>query len=150
MSNADIYINKYKELEATVRSVYRLAASDSITYCLKNRAEFRKYRDDIVYCQEVRNILQHKTTFSGSYAVEPSDSMIEFIDSLIVRIRKRPKCLDYAVMMKDVYWRSHGDNVKVVKADLVTCIWSFKYDSLGELNNGETTAEVFRYFGVLI
>ena len=80
MSNADIYISKYKELEATVRSVYQLSENDSISHCLKNKSEFRRFRDDISYCQEIRNILQHKTTFSGTYAVEPSDSMISFID----------------------------------------------------------------------
>ena len=118
MTNADIYISKYKESEAVVRSVYGLSETDSISHYLKNKSEFKKYRDEITYCQDIRNILQHKTTFGGSYAVEPSKSMIEFIDSLITKIRIRPKCLDYAVLLKNVYWCRYTDKVKDAMIDM--------------------------------
>lgn len=118
MTNADVYISKYKELEAVVRSVYGLSENDSISYYLKNKSEFKKYRDEITYCQDIRNILQHKTTFGSAYAVEPSDSMIEFIDSLITKIRIRPKCLDYAIMLKNIYWCSYSDNVKTAMTNM--------------------------------
>ena len=118
MTNADIYISKYKELEAVVRSVYNLSENDSISHYLKNKTEFRKYRDEISYCQEIRNILQHKTTFGNAYAVEPSNSMIEFIDSLITRIKIRPKCADHSIMLKDIYWCSYSDYVKTAMVNM--------------------------------
>lgn len=60
MTNAEIFIEKYKQLEEVVRSTYNLRNSDSISFYLSNQNIYQRYRDEIRYCQEVRNLLSHK------------------------------------------------------------------------------------------
>ncbi len=106
------FIEKYKELEEAVRITYDLKESDSISYYLTGQKEYQKYKDDIKYCQEVRNLLSHKKKINGSYAIEPSGEMIRFIDSLIDRIRDRTRCSDIQVTLKNVYWQPMNGNVR--------------------------------------
>jgi hypothetical protein len=112
MNNADIYIEKYKQLETVVRRVYNLKDTDSISRSLSDKNEFRRFKDDIVYCQDVRNFLQHRIKVNNSFSVEPSEQMIHFIEMLIERINKRPHCMDIAIKFANVCWKSYSDGVK--------------------------------------
>ena len=110
MSNAEIFIDKYKQLEEVVRTTYGLNESDSISHYLTEQKKFNKYKSEIKYCQEVRNLLNHKKKINDSYAVEPSVQMLSFIDSLIENIKSRARCRDISV--KNVCWRPLDGNVK--------------------------------------
>ncbi len=112
MTNSEIFLEKYKQLEETVRSTYNLRNEDSISYYLTGQSKYKRYADDIRYCQDVRNLLSHKKKISDSFAVEPNEKMIQFVDSLINSIKNRPKCSDIQIKFKDVYWRSMSDNIK--------------------------------------
>ncbi len=113
MDNATLFIEKYKKLEATVRAVYNLREEESIAYYLKNRNEFKKYADEISYCQRLRNFMQHEVKIGGKFSVVPSDEMVSFIDSLIDKIKDRPKCMDACVKFRDIYWCSYSSNVSL-------------------------------------
>ena len=132
MTNAEIFIEKYKQLEEVVRSAYKLNDSDSISYYLTKQDEYSKYRNEIKYCQEVRNLLSHKRKINGAYAVEPAENMLKFIDKLISGIKNRPTCRDIQVGMKDVYWQPMTGNVR--KAMQIMC--SRGYSSIPILENG--------------
>ncbi len=97
MSSAERFIDKYKELERAVRSAYAIREKDSVGWYLSERNEFQKYKDDIQFCQKVRNFLQHEERIDGQFAIEPNERMIQFLDELIERIRKRPRCRDIAI-----------------------------------------------------
>ena len=112
MTNSEIFLEKYKQLEETVRSTYNLRNEDSISYYLSGQSKYKRYADDIRYCQDVRNLLSHKKKISNSFAVEPNEKMIQFIENLTSSIKNRPKCSDIQIKFKDVYWRSISDNVK--------------------------------------
>lgn len=112
MTNADIFIDKYKQLEEVVRSTYHLKNNDSISFYLSGQVKYQRFKDDIKYCQDVRNLLSHKKKLNNSFAVEPNKQMIEFIDNLISRIKKRAKCLDIQVKINDVFWETIDGNVK--------------------------------------
>ena len=112
MNNTEKYIEKYKELESVARRVFKLSESESISYFLGHKNEYRQFRDAISYCQEVRNFLQHKGKVNDAFAIEPSDSMIEFIDQLIERIKNRPHCMEIAIKLADMYWQNYDGNVK--------------------------------------
>ena len=51
MTNAEIFIEKYKQLEEVVRSTYNLKNSDSISFYLSNQNIYQRYGDEIKYCQ---------------------------------------------------------------------------------------------------
>lgn len=112
MSKAELFIDKYKQLESLVRSVYRIREQDSIAFYLSEKNEFQQFRDDIHFCRKVRNFLQHEERIDGSFAIEPNDKMIAFLDMLLDKIRNRPKCRDIAVKKADIYTRGYGDRVK--------------------------------------
>ena len=111
MSNADKYIDKYKELEEIVHSTYNIKDEDSISYYLRNNAKFKNFKDEIKYCQDVRNLLSHKKKIGNSFPVEPSDNMLEFIENLIKKIKNRSKCKDIQVKKSDIFWKSLNGNV---------------------------------------
>ena len=76
MTNADEYIQKFKELESVVKETFGLNDWDSVTNFLSKRDEYRPFREEIKYCQEVRNLHQHKQKIGGEYPVEPTREMI--------------------------------------------------------------------------
>ena len=112
MDNSQIYIEKYKRLEAVVRRVYRLPKKDSISYFLKHQKQFSKYYDDISYCQEVRNFMQHREKVNNRFAIEPNDAMLAFIDQLIQKIENRPKCRDICIKLRNIERRTLSDSVR--------------------------------------
>lgn len=112
MSNADIFIDKYKQLEEAVRITYNLDYHDSISYYLSNHEKYKKYKDEIIYCKEVRNLLSHKKKISGNFSVEPTKEMIEFLDSLINKIKNRKKCLEIQTPLKNLFYQSLNGKVK--------------------------------------
>ena len=112
MDNSQLFIEKYKELEAVVRKTYGLPEQDSISYFLKKQDKFNRYYDDISFCQEVRNFMQHKKKINGRFAIEPNDAMLAFIEQLITRVASRPQCIDICIKFKDIEWRSPSDSVK--------------------------------------
>ena len=112
MDKSKLYIEKYKELEAVVRKTYGLPEHDSISYFLKKQDKFNRYYDDISFCQEVRNFMQHKKKVNDRFAIEPNDAMLVFIDQLITRVESRPQCKDICIKFKDIEWRSPSDSVK--------------------------------------
>ncbi len=132
MDNATVFIEKYKKLEAVVRSVYNLREEESIAYYLKNRTEFKKYSDEIAYCQRLRNFMQHETKIGGKFSVVPSDEMVAFIDSLIDKIKDRPKCMEACVKFKDIYWCSYSSGVKLA----IKAMRERRYTHVPILENG--------------
>lgn len=112
MSNAEVYIEKYKTLESVVRSTYGLKDQDSISHYLSSKnTKFRMYANEIQYCQKVRNLLSHQNKISDEYPIEPSNSMITFIDTLIKQIQNKPRCCDIMIPRKDVYFQNLAGNV---------------------------------------
>ena len=112
MDNSQQYIEKYKKLEAVVRKTYGLPEQDSISYFLKKQDKFNRYYDDISFCQEVRNFMQHKKKVNGRFAIEPNDAMLSFIEQLISRVESRPQCKDICIKFQNIEWRSLSDSVK--------------------------------------
>ena len=112
MDNSQLYIEKYKELEAVVRKTYNLPKQDSISYFLKNQDKFNKFYDDISFCQEVRNFMQHKKKVNGRFAIEPNEEMLAFIQRLINKVANRPRCKDICIKIKNIEKRSLSGSVK--------------------------------------
>lgn len=72
MCNADIFIEKYKQLEAIIRSTYHLTTSDSVVYYLEKQNRFRAFKEEISYCREVRNLLSHREKLMMTLQLNPA------------------------------------------------------------------------------
>lgn len=112
MTNAVIFIDEYKQLEEVVRSAYHLRESDSISFYLSGQAKYQKFKNEIKYCQDLRNLLNHKKKLKNNFAVEPNQSTLDFIDVLIEQIKNRAKCDDIKINISKVFWQSLDGNVK--------------------------------------
>lgn len=132
MSNAEIFIDKYKQLEEVVRSTYRLKDNDSISFYLSGQIKYQRFKEEIKYCQDVRNLLSHKKKINNNFAVEPNDQMIEFIENLIERIKRRTKCADIQVKINNVFWQTIDGNVK----DTMSAMRKNLYTHVPILENG--------------
>lgn len=112
MTNAVIFIDEYKQLEEVVRSAYHLRESDSISFYLSGQAKYQQFKNEIKYCQDLRNLLNHKKKLKNNFAVEPNQSTLDFIDVLIEQIKNRAKCDDIKINISKVFWQSLDGNVK--------------------------------------
>ena len=119
MNSADEYIEKYKLLEHAVRERYGLKNSDSISRFLCSQEKFRALSEDIHYCQEVRNWLQHEPKVSDEFSLCPSKEMIAFIDDLTDRVRSPKRCMDIAIRADRIFSRT-------VQADLMETVSTMK------------------------
>lgn len=118
MSNAEKFIEKYKEFESAVRTAYRLSSEDSIRNFLCQQNEFARYQAEIVCCQETRNLLQHQPMIRGEYPVEPSDKLVETLDFLMAKVLDRKTCIDVCVKANDVFSVKLEDSVKTAMATM--------------------------------
>ena len=113
MTNADRFIEKYKVFENMIRSIYDLKDSDSIVrYLCDERKDFARYEDDIRYCQQVRNLLQHRRKINGNYPVEPSSDLLDLMDKLTEQIAGRPRCKDIAIPFREIFYKSPDDDLE--------------------------------------
>lgn len=112
MTNADEYIQKFKELESIVKETFGLNDWDSVTNFLSKRDEYRPFREEIKYCQEVRNLLQHKQKICGEYPVEPTREMINFLERTINSLKNRTKCREIMVPVSRLFYRRKSDSVR--------------------------------------
>lgn len=112
MTNADRFIDKYKVFESMIRTTYDLKETESIVHFLcDERREFDRYEDDIRYCSQVRNLLQHRPKVNGHFPVEPSDDMLDLLDQLTEEIAGRARCRDIAVPFKRLFYRKPKDDL---------------------------------------
>ena len=111
MTNADEYIQKFKELEAAVKETFGLNDWDSVTNFLSKKDEYRPFREEIKYCQEVRNLLQHKQKIEGAYPVEPTKEMIAFLEKTIDRVKNRKNCGEIMVPLSKMVYKNTDDTV---------------------------------------
>lgn len=139
MTNADIYIQSFKELEAVVRDMFGLNDWDSVTNFLSKRKEYAPFREEIKYCQEVRNLLQHKPKIEGEYPVEPTDEMISFLRKTIDSLKNRRKCREIMVQRRDVFCRKLSDSVR----DTVPQMRSIDHNHVPILNDLGAVAGMF-------
>lgn len=110
-TNADIFIQKFKELEAAIRSTLGLNDWDSITKAISGKEEYAGIKDNLKYCQDIRNILQHKVKIDGEYPVQPTDELIEMLDDVTVRFTNRQKADKIMIPRKDIFCRKLEDNI---------------------------------------
>lgn len=111
-TNTEVFLDKYKQLEDTVRSVYNLSQNDSIAFYLEKQNQYKNFAEEIRYCRDVRNLLAHKRKIKQEFAVEPSIYMIEFIDNIIEKVKHRIKCKNIFIDIQHVFWQNIEGNVK--------------------------------------
>lgn len=130
------FIELYKRLETAIRDKYDVPqGTGAVSWLIRNERGFGGVRDELNYCREVRNLLQHNERVRGEYAVIPSAGMLESMRSTIARVEGIPRAIDLCVKMRDVYSASISDSM--LPAMRVMC--SKAYTHLPILEDGRVT-----------
>lgn len=131
-SRTEAFLDKYRQLEALVKSEYNLGKNDSaINFLMRNNA-FADIENELDMCRETRNLLSHNPKIKGKYAVEPSDSLLELLDSVINRIEHPLRAKDVMVRKSDLCYMSMQDKVK----DGMLAIKEHSYKQIPILDDG--------------
>lgn len=117
-SKTELFLDKYKKLEAIVSAQYNLSNSESAVSYLERRAEYRGIKRELAYCREVRNLLTHNPKVGKRYAVEPSDEMIALLDQTIERVGNPQKAKHICIPIGKVSCRTMDDYVRPAMVDM--------------------------------
>lgn len=123
-SKTELFLDKYKKLEATVSAQYNLSNSESAVSYLERRAEYRAIKSELAYCREVRNLLTHNPKVRNRYAVEPSDEMIALLDQTIERVNNPQKAKHIWVPIGKVSCRTMDDYVHPAMVEMNAHIYT--------------------------
>lgn len=115
MDNAEIFLDKYKILEEELIKKYNYDEKyGSSVVRFINDKEGRPYRDRLDLCREIRNFLSHHSDMDSTPVVQPSDSIIEFIDQVTDYVKRPPLALPFATQFSDILKTSPNQRVQVV------------------------------------
>lgn len=117
-SKTDLFLDKYKELEAIVSARYNLSNAESAVGFLERRPEYWTIKSELTYCREVRNLLTHNPKVGDRYAVEPSDEMIALLERTIQYVRNPQKAKHIWVPREKVSWRTMEDYVRPAMVEM--------------------------------
>jgi len=101
-SNADLFLDLYKQVETIGRSVFfpKLPESENIIGRLMNLPQLEKHKEELNYCRVVRNFLTHNPRVGGAYPIEPSAQMVALLERILTSLENPPKAIDFAVRRK--------------------------------------------------
>lgn len=109
-SHAELFLEKYREMEYCIRNKYHLDHFASAVAFLEKHPEFTHIEDELKFCREVRNILTHQPKVNKQYCVEPSYEMIELLEHVIETLEKPPVIMDIAVPVNKILYKDYDSN----------------------------------------
>ena len=103
-SNAEEFLDLYKQLERSIQEHYDVPNhAGPVAWLSKNPGRaFKNVAGALKYCADVRNLLSHRENVNGSYAVEPSDSMLKLLRDTLAAVENPPKAIEFAIAAGDV------------------------------------------------
>ncbi|NLG24977.1 MAG: hypothetical protein GX558_06450 [Clostridiales bacterium] len=111
MGNADEFLDLYKRLEGEAIDRYGFPKDGTAVSRLERLPEFRDIAQELSYCRDVRNLLQHRYQLDGGFAVQPSDGMVALLRRTLDKIEHPLACRDVATGIDRVFGRRPGDRV---------------------------------------
>lgn len=119
------FLDKYKQMENTVRNEYNLGNNDSVMNFLISNREFQDIENELDLCRDTRNLLSHNPKINGEYLVYPSEEMIKLLDDVIQKVTKPLKASNVMVKKSELCFRGMQDNVREAMAAMKE--HSYKY-----------------------
>lgn len=111
VSNSEIFIDKYKQLEKVIKSNFGLSQEEPAVAFLERNPSYGHMKEELRYCRNVRNLLSHNPKIEGEYPVEVSDGMLRFLDKVIKTIEHPKRARDIYVPTNKVLYRTYDDKV---------------------------------------
>lgn len=152
MNNTELFLDRYKHLEDAIHRKY---GKGSVSR-LEDMGEFRHLSSKIKYVRELRNLLSHNAKIEGEWGVEVNDTVISFVDELIIKIKKPQRAASLAIPVKeclyatlssnvyDVMWKMRErdiSKVPVLDRGCVVGVFSYKSVFLRAMESGSCTLD---------
>lgn len=111
MSNSDRFINKYNELEKIAYQKFPddIKTDHGAVAQLEKMRIFYNIKDDLKYIRELRNFFQHNIKIDSLYPVEATDSLIELVERIILKVQNPPKVLDKCIRFEKICYATKDD-----------------------------------------
>lgn len=92
MSNqrAEDFLDLYRRLETASERMMGTDSRSSSILKLSRHRDFQKYRDELDYARQVRNLLTHEAKLNGQYGVVPSENLLRFMERIVNRLENPP------------------------------------------------------------
>lgn len=98
------FLDLYKQLEKAGRKHFPDAPESApIITRLSTLSILKEFKEDIEYCRVVRNFLVHTPRIKGMYPIQPSDDMIELLQTCIDRLKNPLMAMDFAVKYRNMF-----------------------------------------------
>lgn len=101
---SDEFLNLYKTLEEVLSEKYsdRTRNYGSVVVQFMNDAEGRQFKDKLNLCREIRNLLSHHPEVNGESIIEPSQTMIDFLNEVIDYVKRPPLAINYSTPFENL------------------------------------------------
>lgn len=102
MSNSDIFLELYKNLEETLTARYSKTGKYGGSVIMKYSTDDdgKKWREELNAFREMRNMLSHHATLGGEPMFEPSDSVIDVMRGILYEAQHPPIAMSIAMPRK--------------------------------------------------
>ncbi len=134
MSNADVFLELYKNLEELLEVKYsdgrRYTGSTILRYY--NDDEGKKWREELNVCREMRNMLSHHADIGGKPVFEPSDAVIAVMREIIEDVKNPPVAMSIATPREKLVSCSYSDRAE----DVVRRMKERGYSHVPVIENG--------------
>ncbi len=91
---AELFLDTYRRLETAAEHLVGDDTRSSVIMRLARHRLFEKYRDELDYCRQVRNLLTHEAKIGGAYGVVPSDQLLLFLQKILRMVEHPPVVRD--------------------------------------------------------
>ena len=104
-SKVEEFLDLYKQLEMLVTAKYNNDSGqfESVMIRYENSREIGNLKNELGTIRKIRNLLQHNPKIKGSYVVEPSDSVLETLRTLVQQVKNPPLAIEFGIRAEKIY-----------------------------------------------
>ena len=107
------YLDLYSRLEKAIRDRYPVPSGEgALAWLARNDRDYRNIKDELDYCREVRNFLQHNELVNDDYAIIPSEGMVQTMRNILSRVAEIPKAIHICTKTRQLYSVSLQDRIR--------------------------------------
>jgi predicted transcriptional regulator len=90
----ELFLDTYRRLETAAERVVGGGGRGSSVLRLAHLSEFSRFREELDYCRQVRNLLTHEAKINGEYGVYPTRSLQNVLETVLNLLENPPKVSD--------------------------------------------------------
>lgn len=118
MDKCEEFLDLYKQLETIAVNQFGAKGDGTAVSQLQRRSEFKNIRSELDYIRDVRNLLTHRPKIGDSFAVEPTDAIIDLIKKVIQKIEQPMLASDIYIPLGQVLYAGMDTKVYSTMASM--------------------------------